>query len=263
MTDAVTRVDGVGVADGCQSDTSIRRVLNAPDGAAGTDHLSSRTIAEALRTAATLPAPDGARLIMELTVAGGPWNSASVARQLPHGMWGTWVATGPLGQLGDPLQWELGEGPARDALTAELVTAPDLPADRRWPAWRAAALPLGGRAVVAIRLHAGRTLGLLTVYADRPVVPDRAAVDHLQTMAAHLSALLDVTSRVRNLEEAMRSRGVIGQAIGLLVERYGIAAEQAFATLRRISQNENVKIAHLATRLVETGDLPGLHPRGG
>lgn len=73
---------------------------------------------------------------------------------------------------------------------------------------------------------------------------------HLQAMAAHLSALLDASDRLHHLEMAMRSRGAIGQAIGLLVERYGIAADQSFATLRRIFQDENVNMAQVAKVLV-------------
>lgn len=245
-------------------DTSpIDGAPGAVDGAPGAGNPSPRTIAEAVRTAVTLPASEGARLLVDLALAGGPWQSAALARRPPDGRWTTWVGTGPLGQLCDQLQWQLGEGPALDALATDLVFVPDLTADRRWPVWRTAAVPLGGRAAVAVRLHTGRTLGSLSLYADRPVGADGAAVEHLRTMAAHLSALLDAADRLAHLEQAMRSRGAIGQAIGLLRERYGIGADQAFATLRRISQSENVKIAQLAAVLVQTGELPPLHQRGG
>jgi len=264
MTDALTSVNGSAHRDGSASDGfSIDALRSAFDGGSGRPHLSPGTIAEAVRTAVTVPAPDGARILMELTLAGGPWDSAAVARRGASGRWGTWAAAGSLGQMCDQIQWDLGEGPACDALSAaQLVTAPDLVSDGRWPAWRAQAQPLGGRAAVSTRLHTDRILGSLTVYSTRPDVTDPAAIEHLQAMAAHLSALLHGMNRIHHLEEAMRNRGTIGQAIGLLVERYGIAADQAFATLRRISQNENVKMAQVATVLVETGDLPGLHLRG-
>lgn len=259
MTDAVTPVDGAAGFDGSPIDGAMYTVVDTAD----PGRPSSRVIGEAVRTAVTMPAQDGARLLMELILAGGPWDSAAVARRQPSGQWGTWAGSGPLGQRCDQIQWNVGEGPAWDVLTAELVSARDLTADPRWPAWRAQAVPLGGRAAIATRLHAGRTLGALTMYADRPIAPDRAAFEHLHAMSAHLSALLESADRLRNLEEAMRSRGTIGQAIGLLRERYGISAERAFDALRRISQNDNVKIAHLAAALVQTGDLPGLHLRGG
>ncbi|WP_395727245.1 ANTAR domain-containing protein [Nakamurella sp.] len=258
MTDAVVPVDGAADPDG----PPIEGVMRKLDGATSGNGLPAGTIAEAVRSAVTLPDEDGARLLMELTLAGGPWDSAAVACRLPSGTWGTRTGTGALGQVCDRLQWELGEGPARDALTTGLVSAHHLTADPRWPTWRTEVRALGARAAVSARLYAGRTLGTLTVYATHPVDPDRAAGDHLRTMAAHLSVLLDMVDRRRNLEQGMVNRGIVGQAIGLLVERYGIAADQAFATLRRISQSENQKMAHLATVLVQSGDLPGLHGRG-
>ena len=265
MTGTITAVTSSTHRDGSASDGfSIDALRGAFEGQSGRPHPSPGTIAEAVRTAVTVPAPDGARILMELTVAGGPWDGAAVARRGAPGRWATWAAAGSLGATCDQIQWDLGEGPACDALAAaELVTAPDLAADGRWPAWRAQVQLLGGRAAISTRLHTDRILGLLTVYSTRPGVPDPAAVQHLQAMAAHLSALLDGADRIHHLEEAMNNRGTIGQAIGRLVERYGIAADQAFATLRRISQNENMKVAQLATVLVETGDLPGLHRGGG
>jgi hypothetical protein len=255
LTTAVGPADGTSGSDG----SPHVAVLTTLAGGGAAPALSARTIAEAVRTAGTRPPEDGARLLIELTLAGGPWASGALARRLPSGEWGTWVGTGPLGQICDHIQWELGEGPACDALTTDLVSAPDLTTESRWSRWRAECEPVGGRAAVAVRLHAGRTLGSLTLYADRPVIDDRGALEHLHLMAAHLSVLLDAADRLQHLNQAMLSRGTIGQAIGVLVERYGIAADQAFATLRRISQGENVKIAQLATELVETGDLPHLH----
>jgi hypothetical protein len=84
--------------------------------------------------------------------------------------------------------------------------------------------------------------------------------DPLQVIAAHLSVLVDAADRCHHLERALITRSTIGQAIGIIAERYRISADQAFATLRRISQDENLKTADLAALLVQTGDLPGLHP---
>jgi AmiR/NasT family two-component response regulator len=47
----------------------------------------------------------------------------------------------------------------------------------------------------------------------------------------------------------VRSRDVIGQAKGILMERRGLSADQAFDTLRRTSQELNVKLRDLATTL--------------
>lgn len=269
MTDAVTPVDGGGNLDGATVTSP------ATDGAAGTHRrgvgespsarpdLSALAIAEAVRAATGQPPEAGARLLLELTLDGGPWSSAAVARRLPSGVWRTWTGSSPLAQVCDPIQWEIGEGPAREALAVGLVTVSPLVGDGRWPAWQARVAALGARSAAAVRLHAGHSLGVLSTYGAEPVAPDGAAIDHLRTMAAHLSVLLDAADRRANLERAMVNRGVIGQAIGRLVERYGIAADRAFATLRRMSQDENVKMAELAGVLTRTGDLPGLHRGNG
>jgi hypothetical protein len=62
----------------------------------------------------------------------------------------------------------------------------------------------------------------------------------------------------RDLWRAIDGRNLIGQAQGILMERYQLTAEQAFALLRRYSQAQNVKLAILALQLVESGMLADL-----
>ena len=50
---------------------------------------------------------------------------------------------------------------------------------------------------------------------------------------------------------------MIGQAKGILMERYRISGDAAFATLARASQATNVKLAEVARHLSETGELLG------
>jgi AmiR/NasT family two-component response regulator len=67
---------------------------------------------------------------------------------------------------------------------------------------------------------------------------------------------LAASQNVANLEMAIASRTVIGQAEGILMERFGIAADQAFAALRRVSQHRNVKLNQVAEELVRTRQTP-------
>ena len=53
------------------------------------------------------------------------------------------------------------------------------------------------------------------------------------------------------LRRALQSRDVIGQAKGILMERRGISADEAFAVLRAASQSLNVKLTQVAQTLVE------------
>ena len=62
--------------------------------------------------------------------------------------------------------------------------------------------------------------------------------------------------RVANLTEALRTRELIGQAQGILMERERITADQAFDVLRRASQHMNIKLREVAETLVATGESP-------
>lgn len=53
------------------------------------------------------------------------------------------------------------------------------------------------------------------------------------------------------LEEALKTRDVIGQAMGILIEREALTPQEAFDKLRIVSQQSNVKLAEIARELVE------------
>ena len=78
-----------------------------------------------------------------------------------------------------------------------------------------------------------------------------------------LDATLEQEARERDLENlrrAIATRGCIGQAQGILMERERITAEQAFDLLRKASQRMNVRLAAIAESVVRTGEAPPLHP---
>ncbi len=59
---------------------------------------------------------------------------------------------------------------------------------------------------------------------------------------------------------ALEPRQEIGQAIGMLTERHGLSEQEAFAVLRRASQDNNIKPHTTAATFVRTGVLPGEEP---
>ena len=61
-------------------------------------------------------------------------------------------------------------------------------------------------------------------------------------------------AEVQGLREALENRDVIGQAKGILMERHGISADEAFGRLVRISQDTNVKLHTVAEQLVGEKD---------
>ncbi|MET9444664.1 GAF and ANTAR domain-containing protein [Streptomyces sp. NPDC006610] len=110
---------------------------------------------------------------------------------------------------------------------------------------------VGLRSALALRLRADRrSLTVLTAYARKPHAFDDAAVRVGRLFTAHVSIALDSATVREQLTEAMRTRDLIGQATGILMERLDIDAAEAFESLVRASQRENVKLRELARRIV-------------
>lgn len=175
----------------------------------------------------------------------------------------TVAATSALVERVDQLQIDAGEGPCLDASAqAHSFCADDLLDDERWPTFGPLAVGAGIRSVLAYPLSAARP-SALNLYAALPAAfgaMDRAQGVLFATLARHaLDSAEDRASgeaNTRNLGEALRTREVIGQAQGILMERERITAAQAFDVLRRASQHMNVKLREVAAALVETGESP-------
>jgi transcriptional regulator with GAF, ATPase, and Fis domain len=177
---------------------------------------------------------------------------------LEHGEISTMAASDDTLRVIDHLQFELGEGPCFDALTNEdTVTSNDLAHDERWPTWGSTMVSrVGMRSVLSFRLATRRdAIGALNLYAAEASAFDHEDMFEGQVLAAHTSVVLAANLKEEQLHRALESRTVIGQATGRLIERFGLDADQAFAVMRRVSQDHNIKIYVLAQHLVETGVL--------
>ncbi|WP_374970746.1 ATP-binding protein [Terrabacter sp. BE26] len=93
------------------------------------------------------------------------------------------------------------------------------------------------------------------VSSDELVVGDLLA-QSLGQAVDRVIALQARTQKERQLEQAIESHRLIGHAVGVLIERHRITAQQGFEMLRRASLNRNIKLRELATRVVETGQDP-------
>ncbi len=111
---------------------------------------------------------------------------------------------------------------------------------------------LGLRSALSLRLRADRRrLTVLTAYARKPQAFGDDATRIGRLFTAHVSLALDSATVREQLTEAMRTRDLIGQATGILMERLNIDAAGAFESLVRASQRENVKLRDLARRIVD------------
>lgn len=175
----------------------------------------------------------------------------------------TAAASRPLVVVLDRAQVDADEGPCLDALArGSTHYAVDLTVDPRWPTFGPAAVAAGVRSVLAYSLSSER-LSALNLYARLPAAfgaTDRAQGQLFATLArlaldsAEERAADD--KRAGHLTEALRTRELIGQAQGILMERERITADQAFDVLRRASQHMNLKLRQVAATLVETGESP-------
>ena len=165
---------------------------------------------------------------------------------------------GPLARTCDELQEKLGSGPCVTALLeSAVVRIDDVRSDARWPDFAAGAASAGLGSMVACRLATQRdALGALNLYATVPGAFTAESEAMAVGYAAHVSLALSALDREHNLRRAMRSRELIGQAMGILMERHRVTASQAFDVMVHASQQSNVKLRIIAEELVRTGSLP-------
>jgi GAF domain-containing protein len=186
----------------------------------------------------------------------------SVTLRTPDGRFETPVETLPLAVQLDELQYRFDEGPCVEATRTPgpgLISSCDLAAGTDFPLWGPAAAAAGVGSVLAVGLFpdgGSPRLGALNFYSFTTTGLDDGDRDIAMVLAAHASTALAATRasttheiRAAQLQEALRSRDVIGQAKGILMERRGITAEEAFDVLRAASQSLNVKLAKVAETL--------------
>lgn len=165
----------------------------------------------------------------------------------------------------DRLQQELEEGPVVDTVRDhETVLSLDLATDRRWPNWAPLAhREVGVTSILSLLLYSDeRSYGALSLYGDRPRAFDRDDLALAASLAGHVAVSIAAGRKIDHLGIALGSRTIIGQAEGILMERMGIDGDQAFAYLRRCSQDLNRKLVQLAAEIVATRELPDLDRPG-
>ncbi|MEV6413626.1 GAF and ANTAR domain-containing protein [Kribbella sp. NPDC051718] len=154
--------------------------------------------------------------------------------------------------LADQIQYKLRQGPCLEAALSEpVVETGELATDPRWPEYGPAAAALGFGAQIAFQFRAEpHARGALNLYADEPHSLD-SETRALGAMYAGLVAIAMGWARhEETMTQALASRNVIGQAVGVVMERYTIDPDRAFAFLVRISQDSNTKLKTVADRVV-------------
>ena len=187
---------------------------------------------------------------------------------------GTMAATDEETRQMDHRQYALNDGPCLDAARTLQVNRWSLQeAEQRWPDFTRLARETGLRSYLSAGLGvAGRPLGALNLSSRDTDGFSKLDEELISLLTEPAAASIVVARRYAHardlaaqLEQALRSRAVIDQAIGIVMAESRCAAEQAFATLGRASNNRNMKLRDLASQIVARvgGGGPGLAPAAG
>jgi hypothetical protein len=169
------------------------------------------------------------------------------------------AASDPLVDLLDGWQYELDEGPCLDAVFVDDVyVIEDMNSEDRWPNWAPKAVGLGVQSVLSVRLATQKdVVGSLNLYSRAPLAYDEDQILTASIYAAHAANAIAATGQIGGLNTALQTRHKIGIAQGLLMQRYQLDEDQAFQFLRRISQDANVKLHNVATKVINEATRDG------
>lgn len=151
------------------------------------------------------------------------------------------------------------QGPCLDAIDGDShYVSGDVSDDPRWEKWGPAVASLGMRSVLSLRLATkARRYGSLNLYAERVGAFDEDDIAVATIFVRHASIAIANAHNEEGLQVAIDARKLIGQAQGILMERFDIDDERAFEFLRRQSQTHNVKLRYVAGWVVDHRSTPG------
>jgi GAF domain-containing protein len=152
----------------------------------------------------------------------------------------------------DELQYRLREGPCYAAVTEQrFVLANDLATGDSYRDYGPRANERGVRAQAAIQLSHGGEVAGLNLYSRTCNAFDQSTVQIAELFAVQAAVLLGYARQVETLGQAVHTRQDIGTAVGILMERYQIDRDRAFALLVRISNDRNIKVRELAQHVID------------
>lgn len=215
-------------------------------------------VAEAART---INAPRSVQARLEAIVQAAPgtvpgFDQVSVSVSYRDGPVQTRAASSDVVEKLDLHQYEAEEGPCFEALRSPgLVVVPSVRAEQRWPDYVARAVQAGVTAQMAVHLRdeAG-VRGSLNLYRTLGEGIDPDAPDLAVLFATHAALALGRAHTEEHLTTALDTRKMIGEALGILMERYKIDEGRAFGFLTRASQTSNFKLRDIAREIVAQAD---------
>jgi transcriptional regulator with GAF, ATPase, and Fis domain len=219
-------------------------------------------ISDLIRDIQRSPHADVDAVLTELTESGVSYiptaQHAGITIASRDGTLHTAAATSEYPILLDKFQQRSGEGPCLSAAWEQhIIKIDDVETEQRWSAYcRDTRDKTPIRSIMAFQLYADqKTMGALNFYAEAPYAFDAEAVESGLIIATHTALAWNLLRRDAQFRSALASRDLIGQAKGMLMERFKIDAVQAFEVLKRLSQNANTPLVDIAHGIVNSEHL--------
>jgi GAF domain-containing protein len=170
----------------------------------------------------------------------------------------TLAASGEIPRQVDQAQYDTQQGPCLDTLyDQETVRLPDLAAESRWPDFTKRASALGIGSMLAVQLFVeGDDLGALNLFSEGADAFDDESEHIALLFASHAAVALAGAQQQERLHRALGTRDLVGQAKGILMERFKLTGDEAFRVLVHASQQANRKLNDIAEELVTSGAMP-------
>jgi GAF domain-containing protein len=172
----------------------------------------------------------------------------------------TYGSTEPRIEEVDQYQYDLWSGPCVDALNGDIQYLDGKEVPEKWEPFHELISKIGINSVLSFPLHAGGdVIGALNFYSENRDPIESGNLEEGQAFAAQASVALAAAKgfqasreQVKQLEEAIQTRTMIGQATGLLMAQEGLTSQEAFQKLVHVSQTSNIKLREIAQRYVNT-----------
>lgn len=175
-------------------------------------------------------------------------------------------ATNEIAAEVDRVQYEVGEGPCLSSIADQATfKIDDISSDRQWPRFSAAAAHKGVKSLLAFVMQiSDKALAALNLFAQKPHAFTREDVRVGALFASHAAFTLANAQtherdqqKAQQLEQALDTRGVISNAVGILMAQEAVNRDDAFGILRNTSQTLNIKLRVIAEGIVDKAEKRG------
>ncbi len=162
--------------------------------------------------------------------------------------------TAPIAKEIDIIQQRFQEGPClQAAVGGSLIRCTDLRDEPRFPQFATEATKLGVHSMLSFQLYMHRSgAGALNLLGCTPRAFSQEAEALGAMLATHAALALAAANTREQFHSALASRDHIGQAKGIVMERFDVDAVQAFAMLKTLSQESNTPLRQLAERVIDS-----------